>query len=274
MECRDVRDMADSFLAEEFLTETNHEILRHLETCPACRADVAARRALRDGMRRAFQNARDLDPRPEFAAELRTTLRRAHQHGSSRRGFRFQAWWALAATGLLAVALGLAYRGYERIATTRALARAAVGDHRNCALQFRLAEKPISLEEAARRYGVVYRVLERLPPEHIMTAAGPARVLERHACVYAGQRFAHVVLEYRNQRVSLLVAEVDGGNPRALPREVRPQVTSGSRIDEMSVVFFRTSHHMVFLAGDVPQTELVALADAVAAPLNPELAGA
>src|SRR3954467_3201202 len=26
------------------LTETNHEILRHLETCPVCRADLAGRR--------------------------------------------------------------------------------------------------------------------------------------------------------------------------------------------------------------------------------------
>jgi hypothetical protein len=47
MECRDVRELADSFLAEELLTETNHEILRHIDTCPMCREDLAARRALR-----------------------------------------------------------------------------------------------------------------------------------------------------------------------------------------------------------------------------------
>jgi len=52
MTCRDVRELADSFLAEELLTETNHEILRHLETCPVCRADLAVRRELRDGLRR------------------------------------------------------------------------------------------------------------------------------------------------------------------------------------------------------------------------------
>jgi hypothetical protein len=54
----------------------------------------------------------------------------------------------LAATVLLAVALGFAYRGRDWITATGALARAAVGDHRYCAVQFRLAEKPISLEEA------------------------------------------------------------------------------------------------------------------------------
>ena len=151
MECRDVREMADSFLAEELLTETNHEILRHLDTCPVCRTDLDGRRALREGMQRAFHRAPNLGPSPEFAARLRTTLQNTAQQTPARRGARFPGWWALAATVLLAVALGLAYRG--RIAATGALARAAVGDHRNCALQFRLAEKPISLEDAAQQFG-------------------------------------------------------------------------------------------------------------------------
>jgi hypothetical protein len=77
MECRDVREMADSFLARELVTETNHEILRHLDVCPVCRADVAGRRALRDGLRRAFQNARELGPTAEFTTRLRTTLGKA-----------------------------------------------------------------------------------------------------------------------------------------------------------------------------------------------------
>jgi len=64
MECRDVREMADSFLGDELLTETNHEILRHLESCPVCRADLASRRELREGVRRAFQRAPDLSPSP------------------------------------------------------------------------------------------------------------------------------------------------------------------------------------------------------------------
>ena len=42
MNCRDVRDVADSFLGEELLTETNHEILRHLGTCPSCRSEIEA----------------------------------------------------------------------------------------------------------------------------------------------------------------------------------------------------------------------------------------
>jgi anti-sigma factor RsiW len=273
MECRDVREMADSFLAEELLTETNHEIMRHLETCPVCRDELAARRTLREGMRRAFQHASDLDPGPEFMAQVRASLQHAAHHVPARRGIRLRGWWALAATVLLAVALGLAYRGRDWITATASLARAAVGDHRNCALQFRLAEQPISLEEAAQRYGAVYRVLETLPPNDLMTAVGPAHVLERHACVYGGRRFAHIVLEYRGERVSLLVTAAERSAQVAPLGEGLPHVTSAGRIDDMSVVSFRAYSQMVFFAGDIAQADLMTLANAVAEPLYRELAG-
>ena len=272
MECRDVRDLADSFLAEELLTETNHEILRHLDTCPMCRDDIAGRRALSEGVRRAVQHASGLEPRPEFVAELRTLLQSTALQAPPRRGIWLPRWWALAATVLLAVAVGGAYLGREWLATTR-LARAAVGDHRNCALQFRLTEKPISLEEAARRYGPIYRVLETLPPDRITTAVGPARVLERHACVYMGRRFAHLVFEYRNARVSLLVTDDDRGDEGSLPRDGRSNITS-TRVDRMAVVSFRAAGQIVFFAGDVPPADLVTLAAAVAEPLHRALAGA
>jgi hypothetical protein len=272
MECRDVREMADSFLAEELLTETNHEIMRHLETCPTCRAELTARRTLREGVRRAFQRAPDLDPRPEFLIQLRANLHDAAHRVASPRSIRFSGWWALAATVLLAVALGVAYRGWEWVTATATLARAAVGDHRNCALQFRLAERPITLEEAAQRYGAVYRILETHPPNNVMTAVGVARVLERHACVYGGRRFAHIVFEYRGERVSLLVTAAEGSGRLSLPGEALPHVTSADRIDDISVVSFRAAGHMVFLAGDVAQADLMTLAETVAEPLYRELA--
>ncbi len=95
MQCRDVRELADSFLSEQLLVETNHELVRHLETCPDCRADIAARRALRDRLRAAFTHADDLRPRPELAAELLTKLR-PRPTAISRRSL-LQSWWAIAA---------------------------------------------------------------------------------------------------------------------------------------------------------------------------------
>ena len=130
MECRDVREMADSFLAEELLTETNHEILRHLDTCPVCREDLAARRVLRAAVQRAFHNAHALDSSPEFMVRLRTTLQEAARQVPARRGIRFQAWWALAATVLLVVALGLAYRGRASLRSELRSSKFAAGTRR------------------------------------------------------------------------------------------------------------------------------------------------
>jgi hypothetical protein len=265
--------MADSFLAEELLTETNHEILRHLETCPVCRADIAARRALRASVRTAFDRATDLSARPEFAAQLHDKLRRAALETPPWRARVPGGWWALAATLLLALGLAGAFWARDGIRTAGALARAAVGDHRNCAVKFRLTEKPISLEEAARRYDAAYRVLENLPPDDVTTTAGIAHVLERHACVYDGRRFAHIVLKYHDALVSLLVTESDGGSPIVIPGDARLSLNE-ERIDSMSVVSVRASRHMIFLVGDLAQADLDRLADAVAGPLTRQLAGA
>ena len=66
MQCREVRDFADSFLSEQLLVETNHEVLRHLDGCPGCRSEMASRRALRATIQRAFTNAESLRMRDEF----------------------------------------------------------------------------------------------------------------------------------------------------------------------------------------------------------------
>lgn len=271
MECRDVREMADSFLAAELLTETNHEILSHLDTCPVCRDDLAARRAVREGMRRAFHRSPDLAPEPEFVARLRSTLRSAHR-APARRSFGLPGWLALAATVLLAVALGVAYRGRNQGGEPNALARVAAGDHQNCAVKFRLTEKPISLAEAGSRYGSMYRMLESVPADDVITAAGPAHVLERHACVYEGRRFGHVVFRYQGELVSLLVTGADGVSTRALTGSALPQVTAVGPIDNVSVVSFPASRQMVFFAGNISQSDLLKLADAVAEPLYRGLA--
>jgi hypothetical protein len=233
------------------------------------------RRDVRERVQRAFLSARDLDPRPEFVTQLRAKLATTDPQALHRRRFGFPGWWVLAATVLVAVAGALAYGGRDWIAATGALARTAVGDHRNCALQRRLAESSIPLEEAVRRYGTAtYRVLETLPPDDIITKAGAAHIVRRHACVYDGRRFAHVVFDYRGTFVSLLVTAADSGIQIPFPGEALPHVTTAQQVDHMSVVSFRTPRYAVFFAGEVAPADLTALANAVAGPLYRQLAGA
>jgi hypothetical protein len=90
--------------------------------------------------------------------------------------------------------------------------------------------------------------------------------------VYGGRRFAHIVFRYRGELVSLLVIASEEGAKLALRGDAVPPVTSAGRIDDMSVVSFPASHQMVFLAGDVAQSDLSTLAGVVAEPLYRGLA--
>src|SRR5262245_20488749 len=104
MTCRDVREVADSFLCDELLTETNHDILRHLETCGPCRTEIDARRPLRRTLHDAFERAPDLLVRQEFIEQLRGDLREAAAH-DRRSWMSSRRWFAIAACVVLAVGL-------------------------------------------------------------------------------------------------------------------------------------------------------------------------
>ena len=256
MQCRDVRDLADSFLSEQLLVETNHELLRHLETCPDCRSDIGDRRAIRDTLRTAFTRAGDLRPRPEFAAELRATLRPAHSK-ISRRSL-LQSWWALAAGVALAAGGGVFVRRSGSRSRLASLAREAAGDHQNCAVRFNLAERPIPLEEAGRRYGAPYAALATFEPPAIN---GSLETLERHSCVYEGRRFGHVVFRYRGALTSLLVT---AGTPPTTP-ELEPNDAGPA------VVSLPAGRFVGFIVAGLDRQQVLGLAQALEEPLSRQL---
>jgi anti-sigma factor RsiW len=257
MQCRDVRELADSFLSEQLLVETNHELVRHLETCPDCRVDIAARRTVRDKLRTALARAEDLRPRPEFAAELVAKLR-PPRADLSRRSL-LQSWWALAAGLALAAGGGVFVRDSRARSRLAALARAAAGDHLNCAVKFNLAERPIPLEEAGRRYGAPYTALATF---ELPALDGPLETLDRHACVYQGRRFGHVVFRDHGAVASLLVTD---GAPPAVP-ELEPN-DGGPEAAALPAGRF-----LAFVVADFDRPQVLRLAQTLAEPLSRHLA--
>lgn len=269
MNCRDVREVGDSFLCEELLTETNHEILRHLDSCPSCRTEIEARRRLRGALRTAFNRDPELQPAGEFADRLRNQLRQAAAHRDRSWTFSVR-WLALAAAVVLAAGVTAAILLNRSSASAEALARDAIGDHRNCALKYRLVRRPVPLEEAAQRFDSAYRLLISAPPDDIPTPDGSARVVERHSCEYGAHRFGHVILQYRGRVVSLLVTANDGAT--AIDSgEAIPQVI-GRPINGLSVVSVNGSRHAVMLVSDLENNQLTQLARIVSLPLAQRLA--
>jgi anti-sigma factor RsiW len=273
MDCRDVRQHADAYLSNEVLVETRLDIMRHLEGCPACRADLEQRQALRTTMRRAFLATPDLEMRASFGDALRQTLRDDAARRAATPAARWR--WAAAAAGVLAVAASLfLVVGWD---TSRlvALAREAWGDHRNCAIAFHLQEKPISLEEASWTFDPAFAHLQTTPGTTVSTPVGDALITERHSCVFAGRRYAHLVMRFRGELVSLLVAQDDAGPmasairmvtlARGHVRMVHVDATDGAAL-------FRTAAHMGVIVGSVPDSDLEALADALVQPVSNALA--
>jgi hypothetical protein len=181
-------------------------------------------------------------------------------------------WLGLAAGLVLAAGLTTAILLNRSSAPAQALARDAIGDHRNCALKFRLVRAPMPLEEAAQRFDRAYRLLLSAPPDDISTPEGPVRVVDRHACEYGAHRFGHVILQYRGHVVSLLLTANDRPIDAAVPAVAIPRVI-GRPTDGLSVVSVDGVRHAVMLVGDLEKHELTQLAGIVSLPLVERLTG-
>ena len=273
-ECRATRDRADAFLSEQLLIETTQDIVRHLEGCPACHAEFDARRRLRGALKSAFERSSELQPRAEFVRALQARL--ADEAATpARHATPWRRWGAIAASGLLVVAAGLASLPWLSASGLAALARLAVGDHENCALTFRLAETPITLEQAAQEYDTAFRRLQTVEPVTTALPGGPLDVVGRHSCVWDGVRFAHLVLRYKDTLVSVVVASDAGATASWIPwpqldHEPRSLPPTGGQ----HVASFRGTAHTVFVVSTLPAADVQAVARVMAAPVVQALAGA
>ncbi len=300
MQCRDFREIADSYLADELLIETNHDVMRHLETCADCRRELSARRELRSKLRKGFQQAAELQMRGEFAGSLHNRLRTAALSPPASafriQGARRGAYIAIAASLVLVAAWG--FRAIQQRSVTQSsvanevgrekpspgesqpqdpssrgaivdppsalLAKNAIGDHRDCAINHRLKEKPIDLDEAGRSYDRAYINLVQAVMSEGQLPAG-VTLVAAHSCIFNEQRFGHVILKYHDQLVSVLVTTLDGAeasdqNPLAASK--KESISSvGSEVYRLAR--FDTARHAVFVVSGLSEPENIGLARAI-----------
>ena len=223
---------------------------------------------LRSALRAAFDRAPELQPTAEFTNRLRDELRQASRRP---RASALSARWLAAAAGfVLVVGATAATFLVGRADPSDLMAQDAIGDHRNCALKYRLHRMPVPLEEAAQRFDSGYRLLMSAPPDDIVTPDGNARVIERHSCAFGERRFGHVILEYRGRVVSLLVTRNDEAVTAGEFAGADPHVIGQSNYG-LSVVSVRGTRHAVLLVGDLDKKELTKLAGIVSTPLVQQL---
>lgn len=266
MQCRDFREVIDSFLSDELLVETNHEVLRHLETCAECRNELTMRRELRIQLREAVKSDAKFQMRDEFAVALKAKLKET----SSRKN---QSVFALRnPTSLLAIAASLIlfisvsgivlWQFFDKTSPTDFVRLAeqmrhyAVGDHKNCAIQHGLKEDPISLEKAAIKYDKAYKDIDKAVMKSFPNGKGEVELLGAHACIFEGQKFAHVVLRYQNKVVSVLVT--GRGNKDIAVNDT--QAISCNSFEGYQISCFETKSHSVYIVSDLTEQDNLTIA--------------
>ena len=292
--------MIDSYLSDELLIETNHDVLRHLESCADCRAYTAACRDLRKQLRGAVRGMAETDLNNAFVSRLTTELKHiALRPSLVERLTSRPAMLAFSFAGLLLVVFGVFLISQRRIEPVEVkvgsqndsiveankarlveavkvawseLTEHAVGDHKNCAVKFALAEHPISLDEAAKKYGAVNKGIEKTifaAAKDVFDGKDRSQIefLEAHSCTYNGRRFAHIVLRRQGKVISVLVADTD--LPAATDGPVNQQFDG-----TLNASGFQLEHHAVFVVSEMDAADNTLLARAILPAMRGHIAAA
>ena len=217
--CERTRKYLDSYISNELLVETNHEVLRHLESCAGCAAEVETRMLLRSRLKSAV---RSQSAPVELPARIREQIR-AHEP----RGV-FGAWfrWPLAAAASVALC-GLAFvelrperlpaigdrpaqNVYIQKISNRlaAVLKVGLGDHLHCAVFRKHQSSAPSVEVMEQELGPEFQGL--LPAVRASVPEGYTIVMAHH-CSYLQRQYVHLTLERGGDLMSLVIARKERG---------------------------------------------------------------
>ncbi len=256
-QCNRIRSYLDSYLNNELMVETNHEVLRHLEACQECSRSLGDRARLKAQLKRAvMQEYAPVALRERIATDLRRG-----------RGFSFNrvslALAAAAAVLVIAAATFLISRPTEKPLSLQAkvapadvtgqILKIGFDDHVFCAIDHHLANKQFTTEQMAEHLGPEYAglvalVKERMPKDKDYTVA------IGHRCHYQGREFVHLIMRNQNDAVSLVITRKNG---EAFPTDGVAAITkaAGGPIYKAAwanqqIAGFETRDHLVFLVSN------------------------
>lgn len=281
MNCREFREIADTYLSNELLVETNHSVLRHLEACNDCRELLRIRRHLRERLRNSVRNFPVSAIDPAFAARVSDELRRRVRRGTRPfPNFRltFASVVAFLLIGILGIAIFRSSHSNPELSENRPLpavrntelneikpvpaalfetSAEAIDDHKNCALAHNLGKKPISLDEAARDVDGVNKDFDLAVIGSLQEAFGPeAKLIKAHFCVIHGRYFSHVIVGYRDRVISVLLTNLNDF-------DVDTEPVDCEAIEGLRSACFSSSGYGVFIVSDMPESDNLLFANTI-----------
>jgi hypothetical protein len=237
-DCQHVREVMDSYLAEELSVETNHDVLRHLGKCHECAAELKRRQRLRALLSQTADVTLDAD---------HATARISQALDREQRSWRRVAGLAgVAATVIAAVAFAYWTGGpidaaayddsaEDHVACTRLYPEGATYD----------------ADRAARNLAVPFAsIVDAVGLWH-----GTYHVIDAHMCPYKSRNYAHVVMRGDGQTLSLFAERAERGALPDAPTtplagetiDVHATTRLGYRISALA-----TRDHRIFFVSERP----------------------
>jgi mycothiol system anti-sigma-R factor len=266
--CNKFQAYLDSYLNDELLVETTHDVSIHLENCPNCYEAFLVRQQVKELLKGAV--LKDSAPN-DLQEKIRRSIRRESSPGWPR--------WMLVAAAMIAlitagsVALQLLNRGTPAdsdaiSAASNAnaqLLQVGLDDHVHCAIDKGLANRVFTEEEMLERLGpdfsgLVAMVKEKAPENY--------RVVVGHRCKVNGREFVHLILKSPETALSLVVTRKNG---ESFSKDMVAAVIESSeapiheaRIKGLEIAGFETRDYLAFFVSDLGRKENLQMASTLA----------
>jgi anti-sigma factor (TIGR02949 family) len=272
-QCKKIRAYLDSYINDELLVETNHEVIKHLEQCPECADELDARvrvkKMLQSSVRR---DAAPLALRERIQKEIRR-----------RPAYGFPRWALAAAAAVVLIVAGWSVMQLVRkpaapsevsIATAHPNAeilRIGLSDHVHCVLDSGFANRRFSLEEMTERFGADF--IELVPALRERLAAG-YEITVAHRCYVKGREFKHIILKNGDKVFSLIITRKNGEAfahndlMEVLAAGDVPvygtQLIDEARRQQLEVAGFESRDYLAFVVSSAPRQENLEIASTLA----------
>lgn len=265
MKCTDALRWLDPYIDNQLDADATSHVLKHLEACPACFAELELRRRLRTRLKSAVDNGSTATP--YLTTKVLASVRAAE------RAPRWISWQRqlVATAAILVVSLGIgsiAYQlGHLRFTTeaqesyiakisshVSSIMRVGLGDHVHCAVFRRFPKNPPPLEHLGQNLAPEFKGLVNVVKPHVPKGF---RIVLAHQCRYNSRPFIHLTMKSDTKLISLVITRKKNGEKFDGREVVSALSGSGlpmyaSSVQRFQIAGFETRDHLAYLVSDMP----------------------
>ncbi len=255
MSCREFSEIADSYLSDELLVETNHDLIHHLEQCRDCRGELNIRRQVRTKLRLAIINAEESTINSFFASNLKANLR---EQAKQKTLFSFRnlifAPASFATIFLIVFGFFIYQNSSQNLAMWQKLSDEALETHKECAIEHKEEWLKNASVNSADKINFKEQILTPLKVKYNENID----LMDMHECYFHGKKYRHYVLKSGEHVVSYLQNETDNAIPTKLDAN-NDKILSQPR-EKFQLASFNGKMNPIFIISDMTEAENLNLA--------------